>query len=127
VTFKGTVTKANQRAVCLALHSTYSQLSAEFEGRQYGSGVLKLEPSEAKRLRVPASPEILAALAKEWTNLAKKAHCVGWEKVVGEIDQIIVSNSKELSKTLPPEHATRILEKVRNRRNGLVSVGVGGL
>jgi adenine-specific DNA-methyltransferase len=127
VTFKSTITKANQRAVCLAMHSTYSQLSAEFEGRQYGSGVLKLEPSEAKRLRVPASPEILDALAKQWTNLAKKAHRLGWEKVVGEIDQIIVSNSKELSKTLPPEHATRILEKVRNRRNGLVSVGVGGL
>ena len=36
----------------ISLMSTYSQLSAEIEGRTYGSGVLKFEPSEARNIRV---------------------------------------------------------------------------
>jgi hypothetical protein len=32
--------------------SSFSQLSAEIEGRTYGSGVLKHEPSEAARIKL---------------------------------------------------------------------------
>jgi adenine-specific DNA-methyltransferase len=39
-----------KKAVVVSLQSTLSQLSAELEGRNYGSGALKLEPSEAKKI-----------------------------------------------------------------------------
>lgn len=120
VFFKEIITKPWQRAICLALHSTYCQLSAEFEGRQYGSGVLKLEPSEAKRLRVPASAPILNALAKQWTKLKKKADENGWEIIVDEIDQIILQNSACLTQFLPLEKAASALNRVRQRRTGIV-------
>lgn len=41
-----------KRMLALSLLSTASQLSSEIEGRSYGSGVLKFEPSEARRISV---------------------------------------------------------------------------
>lgn len=43
-----------QTAVCL--QSTFSQFSAEISGRSYGSGALKLEPSEASRIALLLPP-----------------------------------------------------------------------
>lgn len=45
--------KARANSIALASLTTLSQLSAELEGRSYGGGVLKLEPSEASRLVLP--------------------------------------------------------------------------
>jgi len=38
--------------VAISILTTFSQLSAEIEGRSYGSGVLKHEPSEAKKIKI---------------------------------------------------------------------------
>ncbi len=119
VFFKDGITQDKQRAICLALHSSYCQLSAEFEGRQYGSGVLKLEPSEAARLSVPASASVLGALAGKWSQLSKRAMRDGWETIVGEIDQIILSNSSKLAKNLPLLRVRTILQRVGQRRTGI--------
>lgn len=124
VVFTGKVTMRRKKAICLALHSSFAQLSAEFEGRQYGSGVLKLEPSEAKRLRFPARPEILEALADQWPKLAKKARREGAQSVIGEIDQIVCSHSLHLKDDLPLELVISHLKKVRQRRTGSICVGV---
>ena len=40
------------KAIAIALQSTFGQLCAEIEGRAYGSGVLKHEPSGARRIRL---------------------------------------------------------------------------
>jgi hypothetical protein len=119
VYFKDGITLDMERAICLALHSSYCQLSAEFEGRQYGSGVLKLEPSEAARLSVPASPSVIDALASKWGQLSKYAKINGWESIVGEIDQIILSNSSRLAKKLPLLGVRTILKRVGLRRTGV--------
>jgi len=41
------------RALAVGFLTTLAQLAAEIEGRSYGGGVLKLEPSEASRIPVP--------------------------------------------------------------------------
>lgn len=41
-----------RKVLTISMLSTYSQLSAEMEGRAYGSGVLKHEPSEARRIKL---------------------------------------------------------------------------
>ena len=56
--FKKELTPLMRKALVLSLHSSFSQLSAEFEGRAYGSGVLKLEPSEARRLKLLLPPRL---------------------------------------------------------------------
>jgi len=120
VFFNDGITETTQRAICLALHSSYCRLSAEFEGRQYGSGVLKLEPSEAARLSVPASASVLSALARKWNQLSKRAKRDGWESIVGEIDETILSNSSRLAKKLPLLRVRAILQRVRQRRTGII-------
>lgn len=58
--------------VALGTLSTLSQLSAEFVGRSYGGGVLKVEPSELARLAVPLVPlEVVDELAKSVDSLLR--------------------------------------------------------
>lgn len=48
-----TISGTAWKKVCaISILSTYSQLSGEQEGRSYGAGVLKHEPSEASRIRL---------------------------------------------------------------------------
>ena len=56
--FKKEISPLMRKAIILSLHSSFSQLSAEFEGRAYGSGVLKLEPSETRRLKFLLPPQL---------------------------------------------------------------------
>ena len=49
---KTTIRNLYQKQVAISILSTYSQLSAELEGRTYGAGVLKHEPSETKRIKL---------------------------------------------------------------------------
>lgn len=52
VFFKPNTRKYLQKLVAISILTTFSQLSAEIEGRSYGSGVLKHEPSEAKKIKI---------------------------------------------------------------------------
>lgn len=62
--------------MAVSILSSFSQLSAEIEGRGYGSGVLKHEPSEARRIRVliPANlnAEQIAIAFKTVDDLLRK-------------------------------------------------------
>lgn len=115
--FKKRLSQSKRRAICLSLHSSYSQLSAEFEGRQYGSGVLKLEPSEVGRLLFAYNDSLVKALSNAWLQLTKEATENGWEKVVPKIDVIVESNCLGLAKVLPVEKVRALLSTVRQRRN----------
>jgi adenine-specific DNA-methyltransferase len=52
VFFKRNVPAYQRRAICVSMLTTFSQLSSELEGRTYGSGVLKHEPSEALNIQL---------------------------------------------------------------------------
>jgi hypothetical protein len=117
VFFSKGVSTAVQRAICLSLHSSYSQLYAEFEGRQYGSGVLKFEPSETKRLLFAINEPLVGALAVLWTKINKGGGPPSWEQVVPEIDSAIVAHCPKLAKALPIKRVRDLLIKVRHRRN----------
>lgn len=69
--FKDSVAKIQIKAITISILSTFSLLSAEVEGRSYGAGVLKHEPSEASRIKI--------LLPKDYTEneineLFKKIH-----------------------------------------------------
>lgn len=115
--FTKRLSKAKRRAICLSLHSSYSQLSAEFEGRQYGSGVLKLEPSEVRRLLFAYNDSLVEALSKAWSKLTREATAGRWEYVVPKIDAIVTANCPDLARALPLAEVRALLLKVRQRRN----------
>lgn len=52
VYFNSSLSAHEKKLIAISLLTTYSQLSAEICGRNYGSGVLKLEPSEARNIRI---------------------------------------------------------------------------
>jgi adenine-specific DNA-methyltransferase len=52
VYFKPGITASEKKVVAISMLSTFSQLSSEIEGRTYGSGVLKHEPSEATNIHL---------------------------------------------------------------------------
>jgi adenine-specific DNA methylase len=116
VFFREGISTEQRRAICLSLHSTYSQLSAEFEGRQYGSGVLKLEPSEARRLLFPCNAALVDELSHAWAHLTHEATMSGQQTTLPEIDSIVIRHCPDLVRTLPIDVARNLLAKVRQRR-----------
>jgi adenine-specific DNA-methyltransferase len=50
--------QVNRRLVSLSLMTSYSQLSAELNGRPYGGGVLKMEPRGARQLNLVLPPHL---------------------------------------------------------------------
>jgi adenine-specific DNA-methyltransferase len=52
VYFHDGVQDTEKKMVAISILSTFSQLSAEMESRSYGSGVLKHEPSEIRRIKI---------------------------------------------------------------------------
>ena len=116
--FTKRLAKYKRRAICLSLHSSYSQLSAEFEGRQYGSGVLKLEPSEVRRLQFAINKPLAWALSRAWAELTREAVERGWESVVPQIDALVTAHCPNLARSLPIEDVRSLLLKVRQRRHG---------
>jgi len=50
--FKPSTTSLEKKVAAISMLGTFSQLSSEIEGRTYGSGVLKHEPSEAAEIKV---------------------------------------------------------------------------
>jgi len=58
-----------KRAIAVSLYSSFSQLSAELEGRAYGSGVLKLEPTPAKKIKFLISERITQALNQNYRRI----------------------------------------------------------
>jgi adenine-specific DNA-methyltransferase len=52
VFFEKKTTRIIKKAIAVSIQSTFSQLSAEIEGRSYGGGLLKHEPSEASKIKI---------------------------------------------------------------------------
>lgn len=53
VFFAPAVRKVQQKLLAVCLQSTYAQVQAEICGRSYGAGVLKHEPRDVERIRIP--------------------------------------------------------------------------
>lgn len=64
VALKEEVRELGRELLPLAALNSVTALSAEMEGRQYGGGLLKMEPREAAALKVPA-PEVVRAYASD--------------------------------------------------------------
>ncbi len=56
VFFDNHLSRQDRKLIAISLLTTFSQLSAEIEGRSYGSGVLKHEPSEAGKIKLLLPP-----------------------------------------------------------------------
>ncbi len=110
-----------RKAIALSLLSSFSQLSAEYEGRAYGSGVLKLEPSEAKRIKV-LLPTSLAKgkVAKYFTSVERAMLDNGPSAATKLVDDWLYDAIPDLERALQRAELQKALYAAVKRRLGKV-------
>ncbi|KJV27311.1 N-6 DNA methylase [Pantoea sp. SM3] len=114
VFFRKDISSIEQKAIAMSMLSSFSQLSAEMEGRAYGSGVLKLEPSAAKKIQVLLTPKLILALNEHYKsidNLLINGSVVDAQSIV---DKVIV-DSLEIDSRIMKLFSTAV-EKLRQER-----------
>lgn len=84
-----------RHAISVASWTSLFQLSAEVNGRAYGGGVLKLEPSEARRLVIPLIPH-LGLRAREINRVARQK---GKGEAMKMADELVLDGAMKLSRT----------------------------
>ena len=73
--FHGKIPLSRRRLIAISMLSTFSQLSAEIEGRSYGSGVLKHELREAGRIQLLLPDEVpVERIAKVFRRIDALLH-----------------------------------------------------
>jgi adenine-specific DNA-methyltransferase len=109
--------------LAISLQTTYSQLSAELEGRVYGSGALKHEPSEAKSIKiiwsVKISPNIVNRAYKIIDSLIRQSRVEDARRIA---NRVLMGDykSKFTNKEIPIlEEALMTARKRRYDRNSL--------
>lgn len=117
ILFKNILPRYRKRAIALAVQSTITQVSAELVGRTYGSGVLKLEPSDCKKLLVPVPRCSAKEVAKVWKQCNALSEAGDNVSATAVIDDWIYRNWEGAE---PPdlEASSELLQSARRRRKG---------
>lgn len=92
VIFRGKVSAAYKQAFATTLLSTYSQFSAEIEGRAYSSGVLKIEPTAGKNIKVLFKPECVNDLVSIKSEVEKELQAERANRVAELVDSILIQH-----------------------------------
>lgn len=99
-----------KKLAVISLLTTFSQISAELESRSYGSGVLKIEPTNAKNIRlyIPGnkSKTEITATYKKLNNLMRNGKASEVEQLANEF----IFSDVEIN------GLTKTLHKLRERR-----------
>ncbi len=116
VFFNQAVDNISKKAIAISILSTFSQLSAEIEGRSYGSGVLKHEPSEAYRIKLllpSMTDEVVDRTFIKIDSLLRQGMS---DKAQTEADNFVLSN---YSNPVKQHHLSALgcaLREARSRR-----------
>ncbi|EPL9568803.1 HsdM family class I SAM-dependent methyltransferase [Providencia rettgeri] len=93
VIFHDKKTKTNTKiALSLLMLSSLSQFSAELEGRAYSSGVLKIEPSSGKKIKVMLSDNCIDDLLLIKNFIDKKIENSEFFEATKLVDQVLIKN-----------------------------------
>ena len=118
VYFNSNVSSSQRKLIAVSVLSSFSQLSAEIEGRSYGAGVLKHEPREARQICVilpeRMSEEAIASLFKRVDSLLRGGR-------TSEATALVDSELMAAMHAPPPASAWRtlptVLKELRAKRH----------
>ncbi|MBE8570473.1 SAM-dependent methyltransferase, partial [Vibrio sp. OPT46] len=81
-----------KQAFTLTLLSTYSQFSAEVEGRAYSSGVLKIEPSAGRNIKVLYTTECVEDLISIKVEVEREIQRGNYDRVAELVDGVLIEH-----------------------------------
>jgi adenine-specific DNA-methyltransferase len=121
------INETQKKFLAISILSSFSQISAELEGRIYGSGALKLEPSEVKRIKIVFPESLNERVIDEKFNEIDKLLRENQNKQIAsqtneivrnEVDKFIISllEDEELPKLF--KAISDELSALRERRKG---------
>ena len=91
VIFHDKKVRANKKlALAISMLSTFSQFSAEVEGRAYSSGVLKLEPTAGKRIALLFSDGCVQSLCELQKPIEVALTSEKYEHVAELVDNVLI-------------------------------------
>jgi adenine-specific DNA methylase len=110
--------ETHQKLLTISMLTSFSQLSAEFVGRRYGSGVLKHEPSEMKKISLLMQYDLDAEIINNYFKEIDKAYRTGQrDRAMNMADELIihrVNNGKDISEKL--QQALKMVRRQRQRK-----------
>ncbi|MBI5536965.1 MAG: class I SAM-dependent methyltransferase [Deltaproteobacteria bacterium] len=77
--------------VAFAMHSSLTLLSLEIEGRSYGGGILKLEPTEMRHARIVLPTTMSASVRKAMAEADELLRSGHYELAVGVADRTLLA------------------------------------
>ena len=117
VYFKANQSQVSRQLTAICLFSSYSQLSAEFECRTYGSGVLKIEPSEGAKIRMPKLINIRCSSVNRLVHTIDTMLRKGKrQEVVNMVDALVCKKLPQFVQQIPLKKVREALINARSRR-----------
>jgi adenine-specific DNA-methyltransferase len=109
--------KSEAKLLAISMLTSFSQISAELVGRSYGSGVLKLEPSEAKKIELILPENInKLALQRKFNEIDSLLRDNKLAEAHDKADQFIYGSIR-LENVEGASHTLReLIVKLRNQR-----------
>lgn len=107
VFFNEKLSSKKKLAIAVTLLSTFTQFSAEIEGRAYSSGVLKIEPSAGKKLKILLNDRCIDALNAAIPYIEKEMEKGNYTEATSIVDSILVANG-----LISQDQSNRLLEGV---------------
>jgi adenine-specific DNA-methyltransferase len=90
IRWRGPLDVSAQRGLALSFLTSLSGLSAEISGRSTGGGALKLEPSDAKRVRLLVPPLGSAKVKEGWKEACAHLAAGAWDQARDVADTTIL-------------------------------------
>lgn len=118
--FSASTPLAKQQVIAVSLQSTFSQFAAEVEGRTYGSGALKLEPSEGKRIAL-LLPQDFADVSVVFSKIDGHLRSGNREVARQEADAYLISK-----KLISQEAVTILAASLKEFRKGRKGIKLAG-
>lgn len=82
-----------KQAFAMTLLSSYSQFSAEIEGRVYSSGVLKIEPSAGKNIKVLFTTDCVEDLVAIKVEVEKELQSENYNRATELVDSVLIKHN----------------------------------
>lgn len=92
VIFRDNTAASFKQAFATTLLSTYSQFSAEIEGRAYSSGVLKIEPSAGRNIKILFTPDCVQDLVSIKVDIEKNLQSDNYNRATELVDSVLIKH-----------------------------------